>query len=182
MLPPQGAMRLRAEAALAVAGLRFSERWSEATDIALVEMDDVKKSLEQLPSGMPVLGLASQRAEFDPRISDVVFGDSIESELALRVVFLRTRMRKESQHIVALAGAAAHELNQPLTSVMGFAELLVRGLKDQRLLEYATTVHTQALRMARIISDIGKVGKIETKVYVGASQIIDLKRALSEEE
>ncbi len=46
-------------------------------------------------------------------------------------------LAQERQAIVAeLAGAAAHELNQPLTSVMGYAELLKRRLEpaDARLL------------------------------------------------
>ena len=42
-------------------------------------------------------------------------------------------LAQERQAIVAeLAGAAAHELNQPLTSVMGYAELLKRRLEPAR--------------------------------------------------
>ncbi len=32
--------------------------------------------------------------------------------------------------MVALAGTTAHELNQPLTSVMGYAELLKRKIRE----------------------------------------------------
>ena len=54
----------------------------------------------------------------------------MEERLAAAQQELRTR---EKQAIIAeLAGAAAHELNQPLTSVMGYAELSKRRLDGTR--------------------------------------------------
>jgi signal transduction histidine kinase len=85
----------------------------------------------------------------------------------------------EKQALVAeLAGATAHELNQPLTSVMGYAELLVRKLAtDPANLRAAQVIHSESQRMAEIVRKIGKLTRYETKTYVGDQRILDLDRA-----
>ncbi len=88
-------------------------------------------------------------------------------------------LAQERQAIIAeLAGAAAHELNQPLTSVMGYAELLKRRLdRDSAALGAAEVIFKEAERMAEIVRKIGKITKYETKSYVGRARILDLDKA-----
>jgi PAS domain S-box-containing protein len=88
-------------------------------------------------------------------------------------------LAQERQAIVAeLAGAAAHELNQPLTSVMGYAELLKRRLEPHTApYSAAEIIFTEAERMADIVKKIGKITKYETKSYVGRARILDLDRS-----
>lgn len=85
----------------------------------------------------------------------------------------------EKQALIAeLAGTTAHELNQPLTSVMGYAELLVRKAGEDS--PYATSLKVilqEAGRMAEIVRKIGQITRYETKSYVGSTQILDLERA-----
>jgi PAS domain S-box-containing protein len=82
---------------------------------------------------------------------------------------------------IELAGAAAHELNQPLTSVMGYAQVLIRKLgPDNVHLPMVRTVLDEAERMAAIVRKLGSVTRYETKSYVGGAQIIDLDRATQE--
>jgi PAS domain S-box-containing protein len=85
----------------------------------------------------------------------------------------------EKQALIAeLAGTAAHELNQPLTSVMGYAELLKRKL-DREGAEHraAEIIVRESERMADIVRKIGKITKYETKSYVGEQKILDLDKA-----
>jgi len=95
-------------------------------------------------------------------------------------------LTQERQAIVAeLAGAAAHELNQPLTSVMGYAELLLRKLerdKDGAAYNAAEVIFSEAERMAEIVRKIGKITKYETKTYVGRARILDLDRSVGESD
>jgi PAS domain S-box-containing protein len=88
-------------------------------------------------------------------------------------------LAQERQAIVAeLAGAAAHELNQPLTSVIGYAELLKRRLEgDAPRYSAAEIILNEAERMAEIVRKIGKITKYETKSYVGRARILDLDRS-----
>jgi len=105
----------------------------------------------------------------------------MQERLAQAQQELRTR---EKQAIIAeLAGAAAHELNQPLTSVMGYAELLKRRLsRDTPAYSAAHVIVNEAERMAEIVRKIGKITKYETKTYVGAAKILDLDKASEETE
>ena len=88
-------------------------------------------------------------------------------------------LAQERQAIIAeLAGAAAHELNQPLTSVMGYAELLKRRLDaGTPALSASEVIFAEAERMAEIVRKIGKITKYETKSYVGRARILDLDRS-----
>jgi signal transduction histidine kinase len=103
----------------------------------------------------------------------------MQERLAAAQQELRTR---EKQALIAeLAGAAAHELNQPLTSVMGYAELLKRRLdRDTPAHSAAHVIVNEAERMAEIVRKIGKITKYETKSYVGTAKILDLDKASEE--
>lgn len=91
-------------------------------------------------------------------------------------------LAQERQAIVAeLAGAAAHELNQPLTSVLNYATLLKRLLTaGTPASSAAEVIEGEAERMAEIVRKIGKITKYETKSYVGKQKILDLDRASEE--
>ena len=79
-------------------------------------------------------------------------------------------------------GAAAHELNQPLTSVVMYAELLMRRVDPTSpACGHAEVICNEAERMAEIVRKIGKITKYETKAYVGQAKILDLDKASEEE-
>ena len=85
----------------------------------------------------------------------------------------------EKQALIAeLAGTTAHELNQPLTSIMGYAELLKRRVApDDSNHRAVDTILREAERMAEIVRKIGKITRYETKAYVGGAQILDLEKS-----
>jgi PAS domain S-box-containing protein len=129
----------------------------------------------------------------------LVFDDS-GREIATVGIFsdLRERLRMEERlasaqeklaisekQVVAieLAGAAAHELNQPLTSVMGYAQMLLRKLdSDSPHLRALETILTESERMASIVRQLGSLTRYETKSYVGGAQIIDLDRSAEDSD
>ena len=89
----------------------------------------------------------------------------------------------EKQALVAeLAGAAAHELNQPLTSILGYAQLIQRQSPgDAPHLRAVNVIREQAERMADIVKKIGRITKYETMPYVGGAAILDLERSTAGE-
>lgn len=109
--------------------------------------------------------------------------DRLNLERKLTDVEARLLESEKNAVIVALAGTTAHELNQPLTSVTGYAELLKRKLKgDDPSTKYVDIIYREAERMAEIVRKIGKITRYETTTYVGTSQIVDLDKASSHEE
>lgn len=87
-------------------------------------------------------------------------------------------LSEKQVYIAELAGTAAHELNQPLTSVLAYAEMLKRKIAPGRPERaYAETIVSEAERMADIVRKIGKITKYETKSYVGSQRILDLDKA-----
>jgi signal transduction histidine kinase len=89
----------------------------------------------------------------------------------------------EKQALVAeLAGAAAHELNQPLTSIIGYAQLIERQAPDKAAahLRAVGVILSEAERMAGIVKKIGKITKYETTDYVGSAKMLDLDRAAAD--
>lgn len=122
----------------------------------------------------------------EPRATFGIFTD-LRERLEIENDLARTRlelMEREREAIAAqLAGAAAHELNQPLTSILASVELLRRRLED--LESHAWIVRTitdEAERMARIVRKIGRITKYETTTYIGSTQILDINRASQPEE
>ena len=104
--------------------------------------------------------------------------EKIQAEERLAQVQKKLEVSEKQALLAELAGTAAHELNQPLTSVMGYGELLIRRLPAGTPERNAAQVIMQeAERMANLVRRIGKITRYETKSYVGDQRILDLDRA-----
>ena len=121
----------------------------------------------------------------EPSATVGIFTDLREKLLAeerLAQVQKKLEVSEKQVLLAELAGTAAHELNQPLTSVMGYGELLIRRLPAGTPERNAAQVIMQeAERMANLVRKIGKITRYETKSYVGDQRILDLDRATDEE-
>jgi PAS domain S-box-containing protein len=107
--------------------------------------------------------------------------EKLQAEERLAQVQKKLEVTEKQALLAELAGTAAHELNQPLTSVMGYGELLIRRLAAGTPERNAAQVIMQeAERMADLVRKIGKITRYETKSYVGDQRILDLDRATDE--
>jgi len=88
----------------------------------------------------------------------------------------------EKQAVIAeLAGTTAHELNQPLTSIMGYCELIKRKLEpDHPHARAIDIILRESERMAEIVRKIARITRYETKSYVGGAQILDLDKSTNQ--
>lgn len=109
--------------------------------------------------------------------------DRLKLERKLSDAETKLEESEKNKVLMALAGAAAHELNQPLTSVMGYAELVKRKIaEDQPSYRYIDVIYREAERMAEIVRKIGKITRYEVKEYVGDQTIVDIDKAAAHEE
>ncbi|MCB2193788.1 MAG: PAS domain S-box protein [Deltaproteobacteria bacterium] len=101
----------------------------------------------------------------------------------LRDITHRYRLEQERQKaarltgVVELAGTAAHELNQPLTSLLASSELMTMYENVPDLKRQATRIRSDALRLARLVERFGRIVRYETKEYLPGRRIIDLDKA-----
>jgi PAS domain S-box-containing protein len=89
------------------------------------------------------------------------------------------RLKKEKlQGVLEMAGAACHELNQPLQIVSGYYDLLIDDIPDDHpLIEKLNIIRDQIDKMGRITKKIMKITKYRTKPYVRGSKIIDIDKS-----
>jgi PAS domain S-box-containing protein len=132
---------------------------------------------------VPVKLSAALIFDMDQPVGSVGIFTDIRESLRMEAELARAqqdlREREKDKALAELAGTAAHELNQPLTSVIGNAELLKRYITedDSPQSRAAKVIVSESERMAEIVKKIGKITKYETMSYVGAAQILDLDKA-----
>ncbi|WP_419660901.1 MprA: response regulator protein [Desulfosarcina variabilis str. Montpellier] len=91
----------------------------------------------------------------------------------------RVRAEKDRlQGVVEMAGAVCHELNQPIQSVSGYAELMMMKADDSNpLTGYAQKIATQVDRMGKITGKLMNVTTYRTKQHDPNTRIIDIDEA-----
>lgn len=147
-----------------------------------IRLDAIDKDGERIPIAL------SAALIFEGEVPVATFGiftdlrDRLQVEERLAHAQHKLALSEKQALIAELAGTAAHELNQPLTSVMGYAELLKRKLEDGSSEHNAADIIVrESERMADIVRKIGKITKYETKSYVGEQRILDLDKASESE-
>ncbi len=84
---------------------------------------------------------------------------------------------------VEMAGAAAHELNQPLTVLLGYSNLLVRNMKEddpQKMILQKIEVNTR--KVSEIVARLGQITRYRTREYVEGQPIVDIEAASRPEQ
>ena len=101
-----------------------------------------------------------------------------------RVVGLQNKLieAEQTRVLAETAGAAAHEINQPLTVLMGKLELLLERLSpDSQHREVIQSVYGSADRIADIVRNMSEARAYVTKPYVEGLDIVDFKATHEDE-
>ncbi len=90
-------------------------------------------------------------------------------------------IEKEKQSaVVEMAGAASHELNQPLTAILGNLQLVLAKLPaGDPLAQRLNKVLDQVDRMVELVKKIGRITRYKTKEYAKHVRIVDIDKASS---
>ncbi|WP_456433322.1 PAS domain S-box protein [Thermosulfuriphilus sp.] len=103
-----------------------------------------------------------------------IFTDVTDREAAEAERLLRERL----QGVLEMAGAAAHEINQPLQVLAGIAwRLKKRCLQNQDCRDLLNQLEEELERMMTLGHKIASVSRYAVKTYVGDTRIIDLEAA-----
>jgi len=82
--------------------------------------------------------------------------------------------------LLEMSGTTAHELNQPLTSLLGHIELMkLRKDNPKKLAHHIDIIESSGKRISDIAKKISDLGLDEKKHYIGDSFIIDMHREIN---
>ncbi|MCL4557466.1 MAG: PAS domain S-box protein [Deltaproteobacteria bacterium] len=102
--------------------------------------------------------------------------EKIRMEKSLDEALSKLIDAEKNDAMTSLAGAAAHNLNQPLSAIQGYSELLVNKLHDRDPVttDYASKIISEVEKMSDIIKQISKITRFEIKPYAGRNRIVQL--------
>jgi DNA-binding response OmpR family regulator len=86
--------------------------------------------------------------------------------------------QEKLQGVLEMSAAVCHELNQPLQAVMGFSELLLKGIEtSDPNYENLKQITKGTERLWELTQKIMKISRYQSKTYVDGSRIIDIDGA-----
>lgn len=141
--------------------------------------------IEELTKGMNAVenGDLDYRIKIDSHDELEWVGNEFNSMLKQLKDAQLTLMEKEKlAAICEIAGAAAHEINQPLTVIIGNIDLLLseKRTDEAKMRKVLDTINKAAKELASIVKKMAKIKRYETESYVGNVKIVDIDKASSE--
>ena len=117
--------------------------------------------------------------------ADQHYTDSLENLVdekskELEVIQRQLNLSEKKAAMIETSGAVAHELRQPMTTIIGIIELLDADNTIENmphLNKRFKTIQKQCLRMAGIIKQMEQLVEYKTRPYVNGSLIIDLEES-----
>lgn len=103
--------------------------------------------------------------------TDITDRKRAEEEKSAMEVQLRQSQKLES--IGTLASGVAHEINNPLTGVLGYAEIIHHRIQDDELKGFAAGIMKEGKRVAKIVKDLLSFARQEKESHSPA-QIKDI--------
>jgi DNA-binding response OmpR family regulator len=97
-----------------------------------------------------------------------------------RVIELQNRLIEAERNrvLTQAAGAAAHEINQPLTVIVGTTELLMYQMpEDPQYRESFEALREAAQKISDIVKKMGRIRQYVTKPYIDGIEIVDIDAA-----
>ena len=89
----------------------------------------------------------------------------------------KVRENEKLNVLMETAGAAAHEINQPLQSIIGFAEMLLEDPDQPQRKEMLESIMLAGTKISHILTNMQGIRQYRTKTYAGRHEIVDLDQA-----
>jgi CheY-like chemotaxis protein len=152
---------------------------------ALKDSIDIEKGLELGANDYFTKPLSDddRRFRLPLKVRNLMKMKKMQDELANLNYELRKTQEKliekeKESAVVEMAGAASHELNQPLTAILGNLQLVMTKLPEgDPLTEKLNKVLNQVERMVEIVKKIGQITRYRTKQYAENVKIVDIDKS-----
>jgi len=140
--------------------------------VQVINKNDVSSEIEKTPSWFQEM---VKKLIEKVRYSNLSIIHQSESKNEL---FEKERL----QAAIEVAGAAAHEINQPLTVIISFSELLKIEQDNEKIKRYTEEIIEASKKISKIVSQMQVIHKYVTKPYVGDINILDIEKSSDESE
>ena len=114
-----------------------------------------------------------------------LMNEELERRVEKRTAELKKAQEKlleteKERVLLEMAGAAAHEINQPLTVIMSMSEVVLSDLsEDDDNYSLMEKINSECERAAKIVRNMGQISKYRTKKYADGLDIIDIDASSS---
>jgi hypothetical protein len=144
------------------------------------DITDSKKQLDKLISQSSTITIIFASA-FLIAIILIFYEENIATKKRRQLEEERSQ-RERLQGVIEMAGAACHEMNQPLMVLSVYSHKLLQDLpEDSPLNEKVKKIEEMTDQLGQVTKKIMNITKYETKEYVEGSKIIDIDKASSSE-
>ena len=100
--------------------------------------------------------------------------ERIRAEKARAEIASQMRQQQKLEAIGTLAGGVAHEINNPMTAIMNFAQLIAKRLEPESpLRDFALGISHEGRRVSRIVRSLLSFARLEEESYSPAN-IVDI--------
>lgn len=152
---------------------------------ALKESSDIEKGLELGANDYFTKPLSDddRRFQLPLKVRNLIKMKKMQDEMAnlnseLRKTQEKLIEKEKESAVVEMAGAASHELNQPLTAILGNLQLIMAKLPESDPLNgKLNKVLDQVDRMVKIVQKIGQITRYRTKRYAENVKIVDIDKS-----
>jgi PAS domain S-box-containing protein len=96
-----------------------------------------------------------------------------QAEEDRRALEARLRQTQRLESIGTLASGVAHEINNPLTGMINYAELIGRRVENHRLKEFAEAIMSEGARVAKIVRNLLSFSRQEKESHSPA-RLVDI--------
>ncbi len=107
----------------------------------------------------------------------------VKSHLRIRELEVELAQSKQLETALQMTVTLQHEINNPLTGIIGNMELLKewKSLSDDEVKESVDDALTMALRIKDIVAKANQLTKVTSTTYVKDSRMIDLNMSIGDD-
>ncbi|MBN2653396.1 MAG: response regulator [Spirochaetales bacterium] len=143
-------------------------------DIELdVKSDDEFQQLAEVFNDM-----AYELKNYYNHLEKAVLDRTSELELANKNLIIASEQAKQASRTKSLFLAnMSHEIRTPMNAILGFSEILMARIEDEKLLEYVKTIYNSGENLLALINDILDISKVEAgkiELSYGLHSIVDI--------
>lgn len=106
----------------------------------------------------------------------------IKAQLRIRELETELIDKKQLETVLAMAVTLKHEINNPLTGILGNADILKnwRNLKEKEVEDCLNDIRAQSNRIKNLVENLAKATNVVESTYIGDIRMIDVAESSKE--